>query len=169
MLDMYSSSIEGNSTLPFQPRMVPPSLRKWRGAVRSLICRSLYFLSKIHLKQYSTRLKRTVLIRGESGAPHFKPFLKYLQNDFGLSKLLSAILPKLVKTAGVINRFLNHADGSYMPSIIQDKQTCPCLFSTLYPIPILPSLSLFYIFHTPLIKRIHSRYLPRLNHTNLQT
>ena len=166
---MCPSSIDGSSTLPFQPRMVPPSLTKWRGAVRSLICRSLYFLSKILIKQRITCLKRPELSRPQSSDPHFKPFLKYLQLVFGLPKLLSAILPKNGKTTGVIYRSLNHTDRSYMPSIIEDKLTWPCFFRTLYPLPILPLLSLFYIIHILFIKRNHSRNLPRLNHTTLQT
>lgn len=169
MLDMCSASNNRNSTLPFQPRMDPPSLTKWRGAVCSLMYRSLYFLSGNNRKRHSICQVRTAIIKLQCTPPHFKLSLRRLTSEFGLSQLRSPILTIMKNTADGISTLFSSASRYYTPVAIRNNSRNPNFFETLYNFLYLPSLSLIYIFLIPLIKRIHSRYLPRLNHTILAT
>jgi hypothetical protein len=169
MLDMCSASKNRISVLLLQQRMLPPPLTEWRGAICSFMHRPLYFLSGNNRKQHSILQGRTAIIKIQCTTPHFKFLLRRLMREFGLSQLRSPILTTLEKTADGINTLFINASRSYTALAIRKKSGCPNFFETLYRFLYLPSLSLFYIFHIPLIKRIHSRYLPHLHHTNLQT
>ena len=169
MLDMRSASKNIISILLLQQRMIPPPLTKWRGAVCSLMHRSLYFLSGNNRKQHSILQGGTAIIKFQCTTPHFKFLLRGLMREFGSSQLRSPILNTLEKTADGINTLFINASSSYTALAIRKKSGCPNFFETFCRFLYLPSLSLFYTFHIPLIKRIHSRYLPRLNHTILAT
>ena len=169
MLDMRSASKNSISVLLLQQRMLPPPLTKWRGAVCSLLHRSLYFLSGNNRKQHSILEGRTAIIKFQCTTPHFNFLLRRLMREFGLSQIRSPILTTLEKTADGINTLFINASRSYTTLAIRKKSGSPNFFETPYPFPYLPSLSLFYNFLIPLIKRIHSRYLPHLHHTTLQT
>jgi len=169
MLDMRSASKNRISILLLQQRMIPPPLTKWRGAVCSLMHRSLYFLSENNRKQHSILQGGTAIIKFQCTTPHFKFLLRGLMREFGSSQLRSPILTTLEKTADGINTLSINASPSYTASAIRNKSGSPNFFETLYRFLYLPSHSIFYAFHIPFIKRIYSRYLPHLHHTTLQT
>ena len=169
MLDMRSASQNSISVLLLQQRMLPPPLTKWRGAVCPLIHRSLLFLSGNNRKQHSILQGGTAIIKIQCTTPHFNFLLRGLMREFGLSQLRSPMLTNPKKNADGINTLFINASRSYTPSAVCNKLRSPNFFKTLYPFLYIPSLSLFYVFLIPLIKRIHSRYLPHLNHPILQT
>lgn len=169
MLDMCSASKNRISVLPLQQRMIPPPLTKWRGAVCSLMHRSLYFLSRNNRKQHSILQGGTAIIKIQCTSPHFNFPLRRLMPWFVLSQLRCPILTTLEMTADGINTLFINASPSYTASAIRNKSGSPNFFETLYRFLYLPSVSLFYTLHIPLIKRIHSRYLPHLHHRTLQT
>jgi hypothetical protein len=169
MLDMRSAFKNRISILLLQQRIIPPPLTKWRGAVCPLIHRSLLFLSGNNRKQHSILQGRTAIIKIQCITPQFKFLLRGLMREFALSQLRSPMLTTTKKNADGINTLFINASRSYTPSAVCNKLRSPNFFKTLYPFLYLPSLSLFYIFLIPLVKRIHSRYLPHLNHPILQT
>ena len=169
MLDMRSALKNRISILLLQQRMIPPPLTKWRGAVCSLMHRSLYFLSGNNRKQHSILQGGTAIIKIQCTTPHFNFLLRGLMREFGLSQLRSPLLTIMGKTADGINTLFINPSPSYTASAIRNKSGSPNFFETLYRFLYLPSLSIFYTFHIPLIKRIYSRYLPHLHHTTLQT
>jgi hypothetical protein len=169
MLDMCSASKNRFSVLLLQQRMHPPPLTKWRGAICSLMHRTLSFLSGNSRKKHSIPQGRTAIIKFECTPPHFKFLLRHPTREFGLSQLRSPMLTDPKKNADRVNTLIINASRSYTLSAVCKKLSSPNFFKTLYPFLYLPSLSLFYIFLIPLVKRIHSRYLPHLNHPILQT
>lgn len=169
MLDMRSASKNRISILLLQQRMLPPPLTKWRGGGCSLMHRSLYFLSGNKRKQHSILQGGTAIIKLQCTTLHFNFLLRRLLREFGLSQTRSPILTTLQKTADGINTLFINASRSYTTLAIRKKSGSPIFFESLFRSPYLPSLSLFHIFLIPLIKRIHSRYLPHLNHPILQT
>ena len=169
MLDMRSASKNSISVLLLQQRMLPPPLTKWRGAVCSFMHRSLLFLSGNNRKQHSIPQGRTAIIKIQCTTPHFNFLLRGLMREFGLSQLISPNIMFLEKTADGINTLFINTSCFYTALAIRKKTGSPNFFETLFQFLYFPSLSLFYTFHIPLIKRIHSRYLPHLHHTTLQT
>ena len=169
MLDMRSALKNRISVLLLQQRMIPPPLTKWRGAVCSLMHRSLYCLSGNNRTQHSIPQGRTAIIKFQCTRPHFNFLSKQLMREFGLSQLRSPILRTLEKTTDGINTLFINAFPSYKASAISKKSGSPNFFETLYRFLYLPPLLLFYTFHIPLIKRILSMYLPYLHNTTQQT
>ena len=169
MLDMRSAFKHRISILLLQQRIIPPPLTKWRGAVCSLMHRSLYFLSGNNRKQHSILQGGTAIIKIQCTSHHFNFPLRRLMREFGLSQLRSPLLTIMGKTADEINTLFINASPSYTASAIRKKSGSPAFFETLFQFLYFPPLSLFYTFHIPLIKRIHSRYLPHLHHTTLLT
>jgi hypothetical protein len=169
MLDMRSALKNRISILLLQQRMIPPPLTKWRGVVCSLMHRSLYFLSENNRKQHSILQGGTAIIKFQCTTPHFNFLLRRLMREFGLSQLRSRFLTILEKTADGINPLFTNVSRSYTALAIRKKSGSPNFFESLFRSPYFRSLSLFYIFLIPLIKRVHSRYLPHFHHTTLQT